>query len=355
MQQFFRWPRSFFRFGSLWGVILLGASIANAASWSTWTIRPEPVFKGDNDIAGDPTVIREDSLYRMFYTCPVDLDLSVWTYLTGGLMFHTALCQATSRDGISWESAPAISNNDVKGLALRGTQGQWDENMEVSFMLKRGKDYLLFYSGYRDEGNPQRGFPASLSVARSRDGQRFQRVSDPILNPTKGGYDSDAIYSPTIIQDGESFLMVYVGHCYNNCDHEPGATLLAATSPDALTWTKLRMPVLQRSSRISWMSESVAEPCLVKGPDGAYYLFITGVQGDRRTIGVARSTSVTGPWEINPEPIVTSAPDTFYDCGALAPDVHVEGGAVRMWFHGFQCPERPRIGYAESRWPLYTE
>ena len=73
----------------------------------------------------------------MLYTCPVDVDLSVWTYLTGGLAFRLALCQATSRDGLSWDLAPAISDN-VKGLALRGTQGQQDEYMEGSFILKPG-------------------------------------------------------------------------------------------------------------------------------------------------------------------------------------------------------------------------
>lgn len=342
------------RIGSLLGIMLFTSSLANAASWSTWTVRPEAVFKGEHDIASDPTIIREESLYRMFYTCPVDLDLSVWTYLTGGTAFRLALCQATSRDGISWDLAPAIGDN-VKGLALRGTQGQQDEYLEGSFILKKGSEYCLFHSTYGSRGNPQRGFPASLSVARSRDGQRFQSGWEPVLSPTLGGYDSDAIYSPTIIQDGDSYLMVYTGHCYNGCEREPNVVLLAATSPDGMSWEKLRTPVLQRSNRLPWMSEIVAEASLLKGPDGVYYLFFTGGQGERRSIGVARSSSITGPWDINPQPIISARPDTFYDCGALAPEVRLEGGTVRMWFHGFQCPERPLIGYAESQWPLYRE
>ena len=38
-------------------------------SFSNWTKESSPVFSGDYNIASDPTVFKDGSIYRMYYTC----------------------------------------------------------------------------------------------------------------------------------------------------------------------------------------------------------------------------------------------------------------------------------------------
>jgi hypothetical protein len=148
--------------------------------------------------------------------------------------------------------------------------------------------------------------------------------------------------------------MIYTGHCYTNCTDEPGVRLLAAISTDGITWTKVQEPVLSRSTEILWMKDGASEADLIQGPDGAYYLFFTGMQDDRRVIGVARGASPFGPWEVNPAPIVQPTPESFDEAGTLAPAVIVEAGKARMWYLALAAGGYPWIGYAESVWPLYV-
>jgi hypothetical protein len=146
--------------------------------------------------------------------------------------------------------------------------------------------------------------------------------------------------------------LLYTGHCYTDCVDEPGVRLLAATSSDGVAWIKRGEPVLTRSTEIAWMNEGVAEADIVYGPDGAFYLFFTGLQGEQRVIGVARGASPLGPWEINPVPIVLPTPGAFDAGGVLSPEVLIEGGKARMWYLSFTAEGYPWIGYAESVWPL---
>jgi hypothetical protein len=306
--------------------------------WSAWTKGTEPVFIGVYG-AGDPSVLRDGALYRMSYTC--------WDPETS----RCALCMAESPDGYTWQNIPGA--DPVEGLILRGRLGAWDEHLETSHLTKVGDQYRLFYSGYRDQGTPIQGFPGLLGLALSPDGRSFSRVSAaPILQPTLGWHDNDAILSPTVLFVGGTYYMLYTGHCYTNCTEEPGVRLLGATSPDGITWTKVAEPVLTRSTEILWMKDGAAESDLIQGPDGAYYLFFTGLQDDQRVIGVARGTSPFGPWQVNPVPIVHPTPGGFDKAGALSPEVIVEQGKARMWYLAFLVDGYPWIGYAEAVWPL---
>jgi predicted GH43/DUF377 family glycosyl hydrolase len=317
--------------------------------WATWTMWPDPVFEGQY-IASDPSLVQDSGRYRMIYTCfnldpsqPFDPETT-----------RAAICEATSDDGFAWTNVPA--DGPIEGLVLSGREGAWDEHLEGSFILPWNGGFLLYYSGYRHEGVPAMGFPAALAVARSSDGVAFERVGDePILAPTPGGYDNDAVYSPVILPYEGGLAMLYAGHCYTDCDLGYGNTLLAATSPDGLTWTKRAEPLLEALPEVPWARDGVAEPGLLLGPDGAYYLFFTGLRDEERRIGIARGETPFGPWEVDPDPIVVPSEDGFDRAGVLAPDVRLEGDTVRMWYLGMTPEEDIAIGYAETSWPLWHE
>ena len=314
---------------------------AGPSPWATWTVRPDPVFTGESDLATNPAVVRDGATYRMFHSC---LDPKPT---------RTAICEATSPDGLAW-TAVASDAGPPSGLVLRGESGHWDENLGTSTVVKRGDEWLLFYAGFRDKGTPMRGFPASLGLARSTDGVHFTRVSpEPVLAPTPGGYDNDGVYGGSVIPHEGGLLMLYAGHCYTKCDEEPGVFILAATSPDGRTWTKRRDPVLRPDQGPRWMREGVSDPDLMRAADGTFFLFFTGLAAeDDRVIGVARATSPFGRWEVAPAPVVRPVPKTFADRRVLDPDVHVEGDRARMWFYAENRKEVAAIGYAEVALPI---
>jgi len=149
------------------------------------------------------------------------------------------------------------------------------------------------------------------------------------------------------------YLMVYAGHCYNDCPgNVPGVRILSATSPDGIHWTKSAQPLLAPSAPPAWMQDGVAEPAILLGPDGDLYLFFTGVKGSEHAIGVARAASLSSAWDIDPNPIVAPTPGRYDETGDTGPTVLLENGAVRMWFTGTTSAGQYSIGYAEAPWPL---
>lgn len=154
---------------------------------------------------------------------------------------RTVICLATSLDGLAWNNVSVAG--DVAGQVIAGSSGTWQERLEGNCLLQLPDAYHLYYSGYRDKGNPAPGFPAALGLATFADGINFSRHVEPILEPIVGWYDNDAIYSPSVVQTGGQFLMIYTGHCYTNCQRGAGVFLLAATSVDGVQWEKHPEPI----------------------------------------------------------------------------------------------------------------
>jgi hypothetical protein len=118
------------------------------------------------------------------------------------------------------------------------------------------------------------------------------------------------------------------------------------------------------------MRYGVAEPAILEGLDGDWYLFFTGGLGDTepRVTGIARSPSPFGPWDVAPDPILAPGGPGFEACGTFAPSVLMDGDRVRMWYLAIDdcagacpscdfatcgCSTTFSIGYAEAVWPLY--
>lgn len=321
-----------------------GATITvDTAGWSAWTKQVKPIYSGPYSLIGDPSVLRDGNLYRMYYTC----------YDAFRSPQGPAICQATSTDGLAWTDVPVTVNPKVTGQMVAVRPGKWDTAHETAFALKFNGEYLLYFVGYQDKGGFFNSFPASLGLAVSRDGLNFQRYSDgPVLSPTPGGYDNDAVFSPSIVEHEGQLVMLYTGHCWNNCPKGTGLYILAATSPDGRVWTK-RDGVIMSKADLPGTKDGAAEADLVKGPDGLFYLFTSLMQGDSgHDIGIARAPTPFGPWEINPDPIVRRSAGQFDEVGPIAPSVLIEDNRVRMWFHGFSKSNQIQIGYAESPWPL---
>lgn len=313
----------------------------SVAGWSPWTKRNTPIHAGPFSLVGDPSVIRDGAAYRMAYTC--------YDPKRKG----PAVCGATSSDGIDWTDLPVA--DPVPGRLIATRPGKWDDTHETPFLMKFNGEYLLYFAGYRNRGGHFKSFPLQIGLARSSDGVKFERIGDdPVLKVSPDGYDSDAVFSPTIVEHGGELVMLYTAYCLDSCKRDKGVYLMAATSRNGRDWVKREKPVLSKADVKT--NDGVAEAEIVKGPDGSYYLFASLLYGGDKghDIGIARSDSPFGPWQFAPESVVRRKAGEFDDIGPIAPSVLIEGDKVRMWFHGFSKRKTIQIGYAESTWPLRT-
>ena len=208
-----------------------------ATGWTLWHKNAAAVYSTPSHVASDPSVMADESVFRLVYT---GVDLS------NPMSPHASIALATSPDSMTWTplSSATVSTANATGEVLRGRSGAWDENLETPFLMKTLSGYMLYYSGYRDPttpAGPGKGFPASLGLATSHDGVTFTRAqSEPILAPTPGSFDADAIYSPDIIPYQSGYLMVYAGHCYQDCPGRPACESSARRRPTATIGTNCR-------------------------------------------------------------------------------------------------------------------
>jgi beta-xylosidase len=308
----------------------------------TLTKRSEPVWEG-TFTAADPSIVRDGDTLRMYYSSLV-LDPEEKLVIAG----------AKSVDGIHWIPANEVEN--AESIALNMTPGTWDDHLEAVSVIKTGNELWMYYCGYPDEADVVGMIVAEgqIGLAKSGNTISFERTfSDPILSlGATNAKDANALFSPTIIKEGDTYYMLYVGYCIEDCS-PAFIGILGATSPDGETWTKLNDPIISGTDfDLDW-AEVIKEPALVKGPDNMFYLFISGDTG----IGVARSSNILGPYEVYPEPILEKEHD-WESYSVIAPTVIIEDNKVRMWYMGVTVSGTGAdfaIGYAETSFPLLAD
>lgn len=118
-------------------------------------------------------------------------------YAAGETYEPDNICYATSIDGKVWNKA--IDYNPV----LTKSKNMYDKckvgGCDVHFI--NGK-YVMYYIGYQNVD------VARICVARSDDGLSWKRVdNNPILSPSKNGWDCDAVYKPCVAYyEGKKYM-----------------------------------------------------------------------------------------------------------------------------------------------------
>lgn len=116
----------------------------------------------------------QDSIFKMWYSAGEKFEPDV-------------LCFATSKDGVSWKK---YGQNPV---FVHGIDKYDQCKVGGCDIIKKGGKYLQFYIGYENIDN------ARICVSESEDGIHWQRnKKNPILAATKGAWDSDAVYKPSV-------------------------------------------------------------------------------------------------------------------------------------------------------------
>lgn len=156
-----------------------------------------------------PVLSPELAWEKVAVMCPhVEWDAKekLWKmWYSGGEQYEpNAIGYATSKDGLNWTKYggnPIFSADPAR---------QWEQHKVTACqIIKRKKDYLMFYIGFRDENFAQ------IGMARSKDGitgwTRYEH--NPIILPTPDGWDASACYKPFAIQEPKKdrWLLWYNG------------------------------------------------------------------------------------------------------------------------------------------------
>ena len=133
----------------------------------------------------NPYVMRDEArdVFRMWYA-------------SGETYEPNVICYAESTDGVHWTRSP------LNPIFVRGGRGAWDRDRVGGCEVHRLADgrYVMFYIGYSDVNT------ARIGAAISQDGIRaWKRLKgNPLVEPTKGEWDSAACYKPSAVWDGEN-------------------------------------------------------------------------------------------------------------------------------------------------------
>ena len=126
----------------------------------------------------------KNNKYRMWYSAGENYEPDV-------------ICYAESVDGINWTkyTAPVLELDKSR---------KWEQYKVGGCFVTVDDDgvYTLYYIGYQNVD------VARICYATSKDGINWVRDDNNlILSPTKGAWDSDAVYKPSILQcEGKLYL-----------------------------------------------------------------------------------------------------------------------------------------------------
>ncbi len=181
---------------------------AESEDGRTWQQRGVVLEDKSANHVNDPSVVKVDGTYYMYYTRAVT-DIC------------DDICLATSPDGLTWTK---------RGVVLKPSEpGQWDSLLvgRPSVLVENGL-FRMWYDGRKDlqPGAPAKNVPISptssraVGYAESHNGLHWTRPrTEPVFTHDAGGIH--------VARTRHGYALLYEG----------GTGTQLATSPDGLTWT----------------------------------------------------------------------------------------------------------------------
>ena len=323
-----------------------------------WTKDPQnPVLRRDTVLANlpndliaisDPWVIKENSVYKMWYTAgglnyPTDTEL------------RSRICYAESWDGITWSKYGANPVLDVD------YNGSWDSlgvetvSVIIDPAAPLNARYKMWYAGQTFNS-----YRYEIGYAFSPDGINWQKYPTPVLQVGAANeWDNGFLEGPSVIFDGTTYKMWYCGYdvTVNGSGTDGQANIGYAESSDGISWVKSPQNPVMTVTAGEWDAVSVQDPHVLY--DGLYYMWYGGneVDGYGQQVGYATSADGIQWTKSGANPVLTKGGVGEWDRNTASfPSVLVENGLFRMWYTGKDIePTIPNdlnyyweVGYAEG-------
>jgi len=178
---------------------------------------PEPVLVPDQDFerfgCEDPRLVRMGDIYYLTY---------VGNCGRYGCGWATNICLATSKDLIHWEK-----HGPILMLSKDWARGQ----MKAGAILPEriNEKYVMYFMGEKEPWKP------AIGLAYSDDLINWDEpLSEPVLLPRKGYFDSKGVEpgtNPLVTEEG--IFMVYSGWS-EDCVYKPGGVVFSKDDPGEL-------------------------------------------------------------------------------------------------------------------------
>lgn len=238
-----------------------GIGIAESRDLNHWTKIGEITPSGEYEKKGlcAPCARVIDNRVNLFYQ----------TYGNGK---NDAICHAVSDDGIHF-------TRNTTNPIFHPT-GNWNCGRAIDAEVFHFKDkYLLFFASRDPEYKIQLQGVASAPATTSFNREGWTQLTDfPILKP-EYPWEGECIEGASVVQQGEWLYMFYAG-AYNNKPQQIGV----ARSRDGVKWERLsNKPFLVNGDPGTWNSSESGHPHLFKDDDGRTYLFFQGNNDSGKT------------------------------------------------------------------------
>lgn len=271
-----------------------------------------------------PCMLQEGGTFDIWYSGSRQASANRIGYATGNA-FNARVGYETSSNRTSWSR----ENSGLPVLNL-GSSGKFDEfGVEDIVVLKDSSTYRAWFTGTCLADTKKR-----IGYATSSDGLTWTRQNsgNAVLDVGAGGsWESQAVCQPTVVKDGSTYRMWYVG--FDGTTYKIGY----ATSSDGSTWSKSSSnPVLTVGTSGKFDETGVYRPS-VQLYGTTFILTYTGLNSSGvETIGYATSTNGTSWTRLNSSNALFSLGSLgkFDYYAAAAPSLVIENSACDIFYLG---------------------
>jgi beta-1,2-mannobiose phosphorylase / 1,2-beta-oligomannan phosphorylase len=171
----------------------------------------------------------------------------------------------------------------------------------------------------------------------SHDGLAFSMAPDPSIVPGPDAIDAGGCEDPTVVHGAKGAYRIF----YTGVDRErrQGA-LLMAEGPDLDRLIKKQVMLKAPEGE-----GNIKEATLAKGKDGAFRLFYEYARDNASRIGMAIGKSAEGPWQVVDDPFTVRGDSWDNWHLSTGPIVQADGHDPVMFYNGATADARWRIGW----------
>lgn len=272
-----------FRFLALMAVAF---SSVTAMAGEVVTLKPTAMRYGDSSRRGvpfakDPTVIRQDGRYLMYYSIRSATPTAVpWMKARDPRqVWHSGI--AESEDLVHWKRVADVDVRTLTGERLVGVVAPCVKKIE-------GKIHMFYQREW-----PKAGNNGVIWLATSEDGLHFSNVGDePVFIPRNSWSVARAI-DAEVFRVGDELVLLFATR---DAPHAQIQMIGMATAPygssyDATCWKEITTsgPLLRPVK--PWEQHCIEAPTVIRRKD-TWYLFYAGAYNhERQMIGLMTSTN----------------------------------------------------------------
>lgn len=198
--------------------------------------------------------------------CAKVIDGKVWLfYQTYGNGPLDAICCASSENGVDFTPHP---ENPI----FRPT-GDWNNGRAIDADLIEFKGKVFLYAATRDPSGKRQMLTAAFADPKGGFGPKTwtQAADRPILAPELP-WETRCIEAPSVVEKDGRLLMFYAGGFNNDPQH-----IGLAASGDGIHWTRVwNAPFITNGPEGAWNASESGHPGVFVDDDGATWLFYQG-------------------------------------------------------------------------------